>query len=98
MLLWWRKNVIEPVHALRIPLPAPARRAMGVIYVFAPVVAGYYVMEWTNARRDENLGGADARLLKQKQPSQVAQMHQAHQSRQLDDMLKSHRPVVHRGE
>ena len=56
MLTWWRTHVIAPIHAVRIPLPAPARKAMGLVYVFAPVVAGYYVMEWTNAKRDANIG------------------------------------------
>ena len=91
MLGWWRANVIEPIHAVRIPLPAPARKAMGLVYIFAPVVAGYYVMEWTNARRDANLG-ADGALLRGQKPSAVAEMHARHQKQQLDDMLRSHKP------
>ena len=91
MLAWWRANVIEPIHATRIPLPAPARRAMGLVYIFAPVVAGYYIMEWTNERRDANLG-SDGAVLRQHKPSAVAEMHAQHQKQQLDDMLRSHEP------
>lgn len=88
---WWRQNVIEPIHAIRIPLSRPARNAMGLVYIFAPVVAGYYIMEWTNAQASQNLG-PNGQVLREKPRSAVSEMHTHHQRKQLDAILRSHKP------
>ena len=86
---WWRKNVIEPVHSFRIPLPRPARHAMTLVYIFAPVVGGYYVMEYTNGVRDANLRDGD--VLREATSDPRSKVHVQHQKRQLAEMLDAHK-------
>ena len=46
----------QRIHNTRIPLGPKGRIAMGIFYLVAPVVGGYYVMQWTNRISERNLG------------------------------------------
>lgn len=46
----------ERIHATRIPLGTKGRIGMGLFYLISPVVAGYYIMQWTNRISERNLG------------------------------------------
>ena len=46
----------ERIHATRIPLGTPGRVGMGLFYLVSPVVAGYFIMQWTNKISERNLG------------------------------------------
>jgi|TARA_B110000208_G_C11342498_1_gene274314 hypothetical protein len=87
MASWWRKNVIEPVHSFRVPLPRAGQNLMTVVYICAPVVAGYYIMEWTNKEASRNLPA-----IQQSHQSKVGQLHVQHQRKQLEKMLNEHKP------
>ncbi|RLN93647.1 hypothetical protein BBJ28_00004195 [Nothophytophthora sp. Chile5] len=42
------------IHSTRIPLSKNGQRAMGVVYFVTPIVAGYYIMKWTERRAEAN--------------------------------------------
>ena len=92
MASWWRKNVIEPVHSFRVPLPRARRNIMTVVYICGPVVAGYYMMEWTNEKARQNY-----ETIKTAPKSSVGKMHVQHQREQLEKMLNAHRPTEEAG-
>ena len=51
------------IHATRFVIHSPTGRfAMGCFYVSAPLVAGWYTMQWTNRVARGNLG-SDGELL-----------------------------------
>ncbi len=52
------------IHAFRVPIHSPTgRAAVGALYFATPCVAGWYIMQWSNGRRDANLGRDRAKLL-----------------------------------
>lgn len=56
------------IHGFRVPIESKyGRRAMGLFYFTVPVVAGYWVMQWSNGVRERNLGSDRQRLLDAKQ-------------------------------
>jgi hypothetical protein len=84
---WWRTNVIEPIHSFRVPLPRAGRNIMTLVYIGAPCVCGYYMMEWTNRKALENLPA-----IKNAHQSQVGKIHTEYQKNQLEIMLNEHKP------
>ena len=45
------------IHAFRVPIKSRAGLfAVSCLYFSVPLVAGWHIMKWSNARRDENLG------------------------------------------
>ncbi|CAI5733863.1 unnamed protein product [Peronospora destructor] len=44
----------QQIHSTRIPLSKNGQRVMGLVYFTAPIIAGYYVMKWTERRADAN--------------------------------------------
>jgi hypothetical protein len=46
----------ERIHATRIPLGRSGQVAMGLFYFFSPLVAGYFIMQWTNGIAERNTG------------------------------------------
>lgn len=42
------------IHGTRIPLSRNGRLFMGAFYFSAPVVAGYYVMQWAQHKAETN--------------------------------------------
>ena len=87
MASWWRTNVIEKVHGFRIPLPRAGQNLMTCVYILGPVVAGYYIMEYTNKIQQQNLPE-----LENAYKSQVGQIHAKYQKEQLQTMLNTHKP------
>ncbi|CAK9027906.1 Calmodulin [Durusdinium trenchii] len=39
----------KKIHSTRIPLSKNGQRVMMMVYITVPVVAGYFVMEWSNS-------------------------------------------------
>lgn len=55
------------IHAFRLPIASRwGRAAMGCVYFTVPVVAGYWVMQATNAVASDNLGPHGELLLARK--------------------------------
>ncbi|RLN72032.1 hypothetical protein BBJ28_00010548 [Nothophytophthora sp. Chile5] len=44
----------KKIHSTRIPLSKNGQRTMGVVYFVTPLVAGYYIMKWTERRAEAN--------------------------------------------
>ena len=84
---WWRTNIIEPIHSFRVPLPPAGRNLMTLVYIGAPCVCGYYIMEWTNRKALENLPA-----IQDNRHSTVGKIHVQHQNQQLEKMLNKHKP------
>lgn len=58
------------IHAFRVPIKSRLGLfGMGCIYFTTPLVAGWFLMQWSNGIRDTNLGSDDRRqkLLEAKQ-------------------------------
>ena len=47
MSSWWQSNVVKPIHGMRIPLGPRGRNVMGGVYFSLPLVAGYFLYQWT---------------------------------------------------
>merc|ERR1712046_87123 len=83
-LRWWGANVIAPIHKGRIPLSGPSFYAACVFYAMIPLVGGYYVMQWSMKRSEENIGvggqklhktqNTDREVLLRKQTSALAEV------------------------
>ena len=57
----------QRIHSFRAPIQNKyGLFGMGCIYFSIPVVAGYFVMEWTNNRARKNLGAGGELLLERK--------------------------------
>jgi hypothetical protein len=55
------------IHSFRAPIKSKAGLfAMGCVYLSVPVVAGYFVMEWSNGAARRNLGEHGELLLARK--------------------------------
>lgn len=52
----YHQKLKHKIHSTRIPLGPAGRIGMGVFYLVSPVVAGYYIMQWTNKISERNLG------------------------------------------
>lgn len=66
-LLEAHERLKRRIHAFRMPIRSRLGVfGMGCIYFSVPVVAGYYVMQWSNGLREANLGADRERLLEAK--------------------------------
>merc|ERR1712046_86530 len=54
-LRWWSANVIKPIHKVRLPLEGRSFYAICVVYGIAPILGGYYLMQWAMAKIEANL-------------------------------------------
>ena len=50
------------IHSFRIPLSPAGQRVMLCVYFSAPIVAGYYIMQWTNGVAAKNIGDRGSAL------------------------------------
>ena len=56
-LLLAHQRLKARIHGARLPIRTRGGRfAMGVVYFTTPILIGYGLMQWSNARRDVNLG------------------------------------------
>jgi hypothetical protein len=91
---WWETNVVKPIHNMRIPLSARGQNIMGGVYFTVPLVAGYFLYQWTEKqaaingmRYDSTVRGARPMALPAKQASRAAE--QLRQSNKpLNDLLE----------
>ena len=64
--LWWRENVIKPIHNARIPLPTifgvHASTYMQFIYPLPVWIGGYFVMNWAMKESEKNIGEGGEKL------------------------------------
>ena len=60
---------------------------MTLVYIGAPVVVGYYMMEWTNKKAEQNY-----QIIKDAPQTRTGQLHVQYQKRQLEIMLNAHKP------
>ena len=71
-LLLAHDRLKKRIHAARFPIKSRyGRAAMGAVYVTVPLVFGYFLMQWTNAARDRNLGGPGRDALKSHVPTRI---------------------------
>lgn len=84
----------KKIHAFRMPLSPMGIKMMQAVYVGIPIVAGYYVMLWTNGQAEKNLG-INGEYLKKEGSARRLNDHEkatASQKAALQLLLDSHKP------
>jgi hypothetical protein len=81
------------IHSFRLPLSAPLRAVMGLIYFSIPVIGGYYIMQAAIGQSEKNLGAHGERLRTASggQTSEYSGA-TADQKKALQMLLDRHRP------